>query len=875
MIAYRSFWVRVLVVGLLPAIAVAIVVSLVASFSARAQAICDVSWANPVSGNWNDSTKWDPAVAPVSTQQVCINATGGSYNVTLNVNTTIAGFSLDSASATFTASGRTFTVNGPSTLTTGDVVWRSSSWVGSGTLTNKTSMTFRGGSSISGSFVQDGTMVIQGNNTVGAASVTAAGGFTNRGRIVLESVGNVQSANLFVNGGTLVNAETGDIEVRAGSGGSRLVRARIDNRGVMELGAATVMDKGGVDHLNSGTINISGGNLTLSQSSTSPTFTNTGPINISPGRTFTVNNGVFTTSAPGIVTGDGSFVLNNMTLNFNGGAITDSPLLTSSRLNIGSGVMTGGAVFTMRGGGNNLSGTIRGNQSLVIQGHNVTGGASVTAGSDITNRGKIVLESVGNGQPVTLTVNGGTLVNAKTGDIEVRAGSGGSRLVRARIDNRGVMELGAATVMDKGGVDHLNSGTINISGGNLTLSQSSTSPTFTNTGPINVLPGRKLIINNGTFSTSAPGIVTGGGIIETNSVTVNFNGGAITQTPVLKSSTLNIGNGVMTGGAVFTMRGGGNNLSGTIRVNQSLVIQGHNVTGAVSVTASSGITNRGRIVLESVGNGQPVTLTVNGGTLVNAETGDIEVRAGSGGSRLIRAQIDNRGTFNVGANTTVGRSGAAHINDGSMIIDNAAVTVTGTTLTNVPGGTISGAGTLNVSGVSFTNNGRVSPGLSPGVLNLTGNYTQNPTGALDIEIGGLVAGAGFDEFNVSGSAVLSGTLNINLVPGFVPVSGDDFRVLTVLVRIGQFGIINDTALGDGVSFEAVFDPSGLTLRASVVDVPVVVPGDVNGDGRVDSADLRIVMKRFNTGDADADVNRDGRVDILDLAEVAGELDNGQ
>ena len=161
-------------------------------------------------------------------------------------------------------------------------------------------------------------MVIQGNNTVGAASVTAVGGFTNRGRIVLESVGNVQSANLFVNGGTLVNAETGDIEVRAGSGGSRLVRARIDNRGVMELGAATVMDKGGVDHLNSGTINISGGNLTLSQSSTSPTFTNTGPINISPGRTFTVNNGVFTTSAPGIVTGDGSFVLNNMTLNFTG-----------------------------------------------------------------------------------------------------------------------------------------------------------------------------------------------------------------------------------------------------------------------------------------------------------------------------------------------------------------------------------------------------------------------------------------------------------------------------------------------------------------------------------------------------------------------------
>ena len=74
-----------------------------------------------------------------------------------------------------------------------------------------------------------------------------------------------------------------------------------------------------------------------------------------------------------------------------------------------------------------------------------------------------------------------------------------------------------------------------------------------------------------------------------------------------------------------------------------------------------------------------------------------------------------------------------------------------------------------------------------------------------------------------------------------------------------------------MSFEAIFDASGLTLRAAVVDVPVVVPGDVNGDGRVDATDLRIVVERFSTGDTDADVNRDGNVDILDLAEVAADF----
>ena len=447
-------------VGLLPAIAVAIGVSLVASFSASAQPICDVSWAGPVSGNWNDATKWDTGAVPGSTHNVCIEAVGAPYTVTLNISDTIAGFSLDSPDATFSATGRTLTVNGPATLTTGDVVWTSSGWAGSWTLTNNTNMTFRGGgSSISSNFVQDGNLVIQATNTVGDASVTASSGLTNRGRIVLESVGNAQPANLIVSSGTLVNVETGDIEVRAGSGGSRTITAQVVNRGVMELGAST----------------------------------------------------------------------------------------------------------------------------------------------------------------------------------------------------------------------------------------------------------------------------------------------------------------------------------------------------------------------------------------------------------------------------TVGRTGANHTNSGAIRINNASVTFTGNMLTNQTGGTILGVGTLNVLGVSFANNGQVSPGLSPGVLNLSGNYTQGLGGALDIEVGGLIPGTGFDQLNVSGIANLDGALNVSLVPGFIPISGDSFRVLTFGSGVGQFAVINDTEPGDGVTFEAILDASGLTLRASVVDVPVVVPGDVNGDGRVDAADLRIVMERFNTGDTDADVNRDGQVDILDLASVAADF----
>ena len=54
----------------------------------------------------------------------------------------------------------------------------------------------------------------------------------------------------------------------------------------------------------------------------------------------------------------------------------------------------------------------------------------------------------------------------------------------------------------------------------------------------------------------------------------------------------------------------------------------------------------------------------------------------------------------------------------------ATVTVSGTSFTNAAGGTIAGEGAFNVSSVAFTNDGVVSPGFSPGILTVNGNYHQ-------------------------------------------------------------------------------------------------------------------------------------------------------
>jgi len=48
---------------------------------------------------------------------------------------------------------------------------------------------------------------------------------------------------------------------------------------------------------------------------------------------------------------------------------------------------------------------------------------------------------------------------------------------------------------------------------------------------------------------------------------------------------------------------------------------------------------------------------------------------------------------------------------------------------------------------------------------------------LNVEIGGTAAGT-FDKLAVTGTATLFGALNISLVNGFIPTSGNTFQILT-------------------------------------------------------------------------------------------------
>lgn len=127
------------------------------------------------------------------------------------------------------------------------------------------------------------------------------------------------------------------------------------------------------------------------------------------------------------------------------------------------------------------------------------------------------------------------------------------------------------------------------------------------------------------------------------------------------------------------------------------------------------------------------------------------------------------------------------------------------------GGTLGGRGLfeadIDVAG------GTVSPGFSPGILSVDGDFTMTD-GALILEIDGLTVGSGYDVLNVTGNLNVSGGLIMLISPnGFVPPPGAVFQFLNAShLSIGP-GVTVFNAVGGGF----VFDPG--TGSGGVTPVP--------------------------------------------------------
>jgi len=110
--------------------------------------------------------------------------------------------------------------------------------------------------------------------------------------------------------------------------------------------------------------------------------------------------------------------------------------------------------------------------------------------------------------------------------------------------------------------------------------------------------------------------------------------------------------------------------------------------------------------------------------------------------------------------------------------------------------------------------GTVSPGDPlgvPGVLTVSSNYTQTPSATLEVQIGGGDPGQ-VSVLNVLGSANLNGSLDPELVNGFVPSVGQSFTILGYASVTGSFSHIQNQVFDSGRKrWVLVYQPTGAAL----------------------------------------------------------------
>jgi hypothetical protein len=206
------------------------------------------------------------------------------------------------------------------------------------------------------------------------------------------------------------------------------------------------------------------------------------------------------------------------------------------------------------------------------------------------------------------------------------------------------------------------------------------------------------------------------------------------------------------------------------------------------------------------------------------------------------------GEFYLGNRANFKNDGGILSIEGKMSFYNydADAALTGTVVNN---GTVRGTGILSFapntsdpkSAVAFSNNGILSPGLSPGLLtfDMGSSVYDHSNGTLNIEINSSIAGSGYDRLNVIGNVKLGGTLNVVADSAYVPHDGDIFDILTLINTgslTGQFASVNLPNIS-GFHWEPVSyaSPVRLTLRqnTSAILTVAVDPADsgaVSGGG---------------------------------------------
>ncbi|MEM9354014.1 MAG: hypothetical protein AAGA92_13450, partial [Planctomycetota bacterium] len=163
--------------------------------------------------------------------------------------------------------------------------------------------------------------------------------------------------------------------------------------------------------------------------------------------------------------------------------------------------------------------------------------------------------------------------------------------------------------------------------------------------------------------------------------------------------------------------------------------------------------------------------------------------------------------------------------------------------------------------------------LGPSLGQTTGlDFQQNSSGTWQLDIEGIGLND-FDRMNLTGLALLDGTLDLTLLAGFQPDIGDTFNILSASGGVGGAfaDVLQPNTLADGRVFQVNYLPTIVRL-----EVVADLNADFDDDNDVDVADLMILQRGFGVGNtqAEGDADFDGDIDAADLAVWEGQFGAG-
>lgn len=126
-------------------------------------------------------------------------------------------------------------------------------------------------------------------------------------------------------------------------------------------------------------------------------------------------------------------------------------------------------------------------------------------------------------------------------------------------------------------------------------------------------------------------------------------------------------------------------------------------------------------------------------------------------------------------------------------------------------------GTGSIKGI-VQNDGEMSPGLSPGIITIEGDFTQGTDGELFLELSEGQPGTDYDQLNITGTATLGGTLTIDCLDETFPEDDTAFAAIVASSFSGEFDQVVVNMPTSRQTFDLDMEGSQLVARATTLNI---------------------------------------------------------